>query len=76
MEPTKRYTVDICVTHTCNLNCIYCYQNHTDNCRMTFEQCKECIDYSFSHLPNNFDSIEFDFIGGEPLLEFDLLKSL
>ncbi len=76
MNTNKRYTVDICVTHQCNLDCIYCYQNHSGNSRMTFEICKNCVDFAFNNLPKEFDSIEFDFIGGEPLLEFELLKDI
>lgn len=67
------------VTQTCNLKCEYCaysgnYMNreHT-NKSMSFETAKKAIDYFISH---SRDSSYFgiSFYGGEPLLEFELIK--
>lgn len=71
-----RFAPSICVTHNCNLNCLYCYQEH-DNKNMTIETAKSIIDWIFNHIPDYASGgIEFGFIGGEPLLEFDLLKEI
>ena len=72
----KRFSPSLCVTHLCNLNCIYCYQKHDGVNRMTFETAKNCVDWIFSHVPEDMYGVELSFIGGEPLLEFDLEKEL
>jgi sulfatase maturation enzyme AslB (radical SAM superfamily) len=43
---------------------------------MTIETAIKCIDWIFNNVPQNIDGVEIDFIGGEPLLEFELLKSI
>lgn len=72
-----RFNPSICVTHNCNLNCTYCYQKHDVTSRMTFDTAKTCIDYIFQNIPDYaVDGVEVGFIGGEPLLEFNLLKQI
>lgn len=72
-----RFNPSICVTHNCNLNCTYCYQKHDATSRMTFDTAKICIDYIFQNIPDYaVDGVEVGFIGGEPLLEFNLLKQI
>jgi radical SAM protein with 4Fe4S-binding SPASM domain len=43
---------------------------------MSIETAKFCIDWIFSHIPSDMKDIEIGFIGGEPLLEFDLIKKI
>ncbi len=43
---------------------------------MSLECAKKIIDWIFTHIPNNTEDIEINFIGGEPLLEFELLKNI
>lgn len=76
MDCMPRFSPTICLTHDCNLNCVYCYQTHDSNMRMTFATAKTCIDWIFSNVPDDMCSIEIGFIGGEPLLEFDLIKRI
>lgn len=71
-----RYSPSLCVTHNCNLNCVYCYQKHDTSARMDFNTAKSIIDWIFEHVPDNADSVGIDFIGGETLLEFELLKDV
>jgi len=66
----------LCLTHSCNLNCVYCYQKHTHNEKMTIEVARQSIDWIFNNVPTDADSIEIGFIGGEPLLEFSLIKEI
>ncbi len=71
-----RYAPSVCVTHACNLDCVYCYQTH-DSCHgMSFDTAKTVVDWIFEHTPANADSVGLDFIGGEPLLEFPLLQEI
>jgi len=43
---------------------------------MSFETAKNVIDWIFSHIPAESKGIEIDFIGGEPLLEYHLIKKI
>lgn len=62
------------VTTACNLNCIYCQaQNGTDkpNGFMTEEIAKKAVDIA---LESPTIDLEFEFQGGEPLLNFEIIK--
>jgi uncharacterized protein len=68
------------VTQQCNLRCEYCVysgiydRNRThSNQRMTFETAKKAIDF-FLERSWELTEINISFYGGEPLLEFDLIK--
>ena len=66
------------VTKDCQLACKYCYlvgKNAKE--RMPFEIAKQAIDYILSHkdvFPE--ESVIWDFIGGEPFLEIDLIDQI
>lgn len=72
----NRFSPTICVTHNCNLNCIYCYQEHDLGKVMSFDVAKKCIDWIFNNIPEDMCGVEIGFIGGEPMLEFDLIKNI
>lgn len=77
MKKKLRFLPTICVTHNCNLDCVYCYQKHDTKSRMSLSVGKECFDYIFNNIPDYAtDGVELGFIGGEPLLEFELIKNL
>lgn len=68
------------VTEKCNLDCTYCYECHKTEVRMTKEIAKQAVDFIFDEEKINgyYDfkespSIILEFIGGEPLLEIDLI---
>ena len=68
------------VTQQCNLRCEYCaysgiYNNNRkhSNKRMNFETAKKAIDFFLEHTSNT-SNIIIGFYGGEPLLEFNLIK--
>lgn len=67
------------VTQNCNLRCKYCvysggYNNrHHIERKMDFDMAKRGIDFLLSHSQNS-SSITVAFYGGEPFLEFDLIK--
>lgn len=66
------------ITHACNLNCSYCYESHKDNSMMTLSTAQSLILREFEMLKTNdtFTEILIDFMGGEPLMNFDLIKSV
>ena len=71
-----RFSPSLCVTHSCNLDCVYCYQNHDGNNRMSFETACNSIDWIFANVPDDMNGVEITFIGGEPLIEYDLIKKV
>lgn len=75
-DKKNRFAPSLCLTHFCNLNCIYCYQNHDKEKKMSFETAKKCIDWIFENIPKDMEGVELSFIGGEPLVEFELIKQI
>ena len=68
-------SVTITLTRACNLACVYCYEHNKDSESISFETAKSIIDYEFANLSEN-QNIELSLFGGEPFLEFDLIKSI
>ena len=81
----KRKTGDVVkalclhVAHTCNLNCSYCFASqgkyHGDRALMSFEVGKQALDFLVAHSGKR-QNLEVDFFGGEPLMNFDVVKRL
>lgn len=81
----KAKNVTFIVTHQCNLRCSYCYQHNKGDGKMSLETAKRCVDILFREdiqgvtgyiSPQESDGIILDFIGGEPLLEIDLISDI
>ncbi|MGM9693130.1 MAG: radical SAM peptide maturase, CXXX-repeat target family [Alloprevotella sp.] len=74
----KAKTVTFIVTKDCQLACKYCYlvgKNSKE--RMSWEVAKLAIDYILDHEEDfKEDSVVWDFIGGEPFLEIDLIDRI
>lgn len=71
-------SITFIVTKDCQLACKYCYlvgKNTKE--RMSWEVAKAAIDYILSH-EDDFreESVIWDFIGGEPFLEIDLIDQI
>lgn len=67
------------IAHTCNLNCSYCFASqgkyHGDRALMSFEVGKQALDFLVEHSGNRHN-LEVDFFGGEPLMNFQVVKDL
>ena len=67
------------VAHTCNLNCSYCFASqgkyHGDRAVMSFEVGKRALDFLVEHSGTR-RNLEVDFFGGEPLMNFQVVKDL
>ena len=67
------------VAHTCNLNCSYCFASqgkyHGDRALMSFEVGKQALDFLMDHSGSR-TNLEVDFFGGEPLMNWDVVKQL
>ena len=77
----RHKNITFVVTENCNLNCTYCYEKHKTNKRMTKEVAKQAVDFILNeNLVNNYydatknNAVVLEFIGGEPLLEIDLIN--
>jgi sulfatase maturation enzyme AslB (radical SAM superfamily) len=42
----------LCVTHDCNLSCVYCYQKHERGKSADIEVMRESVDWIFAHVPD------------------------
>lgn len=77
-DPNSIKSITFCVTEDCNLECRYCYMTGKNKRRsMTFETAKKCVDYILENKKDfKEDSVIFEFIGGEPFLEIDLIEKV
>ena len=67
------------IAHTCNLNCAYCFASqgkyHGERALMSFEVGKRALDFLIENSGNR-RNLEVDFFGGEPLMNWDVVKRL
>ena len=83
MDFKKRRTVvkALClhIAHDCNLACRYCFaeegEYHGRRALMSFEVGKKALDFLMDHSGNR-RNLEVDFFGGEPTLNFGVVKRL
>ncbi|MDR3494559.1 MAG: radical SAM peptide maturase, CXXX-repeat target family [Ancalomicrobiaceae bacterium] len=77
-QGTRAKTVTFIVTEDCQLRCRYCYIVGKNNIkRMDFEVARVTIDRLLREPELSGErSVIFDFIGGEPFLEIDLIDRI
>ena len=67
------------IAHTCNLNCSYCFASqgkyHGERAVMSFEVGKRALDFLIENSGTR-RNLEVDFFGGEPLMNFEVVKQL
>jgi len=67
------------VAHTCNLNCEYCFASqgkyNGERAVMSFETGKRALDFLVENSGTR-RNLEVDFFGGEPLMNWDVVKKL
>ncbi len=67
------------VAHTCNLNCSYCFASqgkyHGERAIMSYEVGKQALDFLIANSGTR-RNLEVDFFGGEPLMNWDVVKDL
>ena len=67
------------IAHTCNLNCSYCFASqgkyHGDRAMMSIEVGKRALDFLVENSGSRHN-LEVDFFGGEPLMNFDVVKQM
>lgn len=83
LDVTKRKTVvkALClhISHDCNLKCRYCFaeegEYHGKRALMPFETGKAALDFLIANSGGR-RNLEVDFFGGEPTLNFQVVKDL
>ncbi|RLI48723.1 MAG: hypothetical protein DRO73_08510 [Candidatus Thorarchaeota archaeon] len=65
--------VDMLITEDCNCRCDYCFIQGKRPKRMTEEIVKATVDFLLIK-SQNLNEVELIFLGGEPLLAFDLMQ--
>ncbi len=67
------------IAHDCNLACKYCFaeegEYHGGRALMSYEVGKKALDFLIANSGNRVN-LEVDFFGGEPLMNFDVVKDL
>ena len=65
------------ISHSCNMQCKYCYANHGNfnnlPVLMSKEVAKQSIDFWFKYLDKTLKKVKVVFLGGEPLLNKEVL---
>lgn len=73
-QQQKKFFLSLTLTNSCNLNCIYCYENTKSTKQMNIHCAKDILS-QYLNSPD-YDEVEIDLFGGEPFLQFDLIKEL
>lgn len=67
------------IAHDCNLACRYCFaeegEYHGRRALMSYEVGKKALDFLIANSGNR-EHLEVDFFGGEPLMNWDVIKRL
>jgi len=79
----KMSKITLQLTQDCNLRCKYCVYSDEDNVRqrshsrkrMDWETAKKAVDFLWEHSVDSIN-VNIGFYGGEPLLEFPLIKQV
>lgn len=66
------------VTHKCNLNCVYCYEQFKNSKVINIDNAKKYIAKAFDDAAQSrkYKALELSMMGGEPLLEFEKIKEI
>ena len=78
-RPTVVKALCLHIAHDCNLACRYCFaeegEYHGRRALMSYETGKQALDFLVANSGNR-RNLEVDFFGGEPLMNFDVVKQL
>ncbi len=78
-RPTVVKALCLHIAHDCNLACRYCFaeegEYHGRRAMMSYEVGRKALDFLIAHSGNRHN-LEVDFFGGEPLMNFDVVRRL
>lgn len=72
--PEKK-TIMLTLTEHCNLNCRYCYEKNKSLRSMSLETAQNIVKQELTK-EDGFEVCEVQFFGGEPFLEFQLIREI
>lgn len=72
---TKTKTILLTIAESCNLDCIYCYEDFKCKKTMDFETAIRIIDRELASLPEGI-TLDVSYMGGEPFINFKLMKQI
>lgn len=64
------------LTYDCNLRCSYCYEPKTKHIFLSKQKAIDIIKKAVNDVDESYTGLDIQFMGGEPLLRFDLIKNL
>ncbi len=70
------HSLDLDVTEACNLACIYCFKWRKQPVHMDEATAKNAINWLLEASGGFTGEVKVNFMGGEPLLRFDLIKQI
>lgn len=59
------------LTHACNIRCDYCYTGEKAGKHMSRDTARKAVDFAIN---SSSGSVQFNFFGGEPLLQLPLME--
>lgn len=63
------------VTDTCNLNCVYCYEQRKNSSKMSFKVAKDILNQNLISIPPG-KTIILELFGGEAFMNFLLIEQI
>jgi uncharacterized protein len=74
----RRRICMLMITHQCNLRCAYCYELFKSDRHMDVGLAKSILlkELEFVRKSDQYDELEIDFMGGEPFIDFELIKEI
>lgn len=71
----KEYNLILNTCMDCNISCWYCYESHIKNSYMSIDMADKIIRHIKAyHKETRFEKLHLEFFGGEPILNFAIIK--
>lgn len=77
----KLKTTRVCtlmITHSCNLNCTYCFEKYKSGKKMSFDIAKQILKNEFQNYKGDIKSerLAIELFGGEPFTNYPLIQQI
>lgn len=70
------YILTLVVTEQCNLDCVYCFEKNKSKRKMPLSVALAAVERHLDSSSDEFDEVQIDFTGGEPLMNFPLIQQV
>jgi uncharacterized protein len=75
LKPVRK-VISLTITQSCNLACTYCYEGFKSKNEMQLDTALSIIERYLNNPTDDYDECEIDLFGGEPFLNFTLIKKM